>query len=99
MSAATIRVLNDTFRRTFIGGRVMMTAGVDSLPVEQKAAVLSRVRTFDDFNGDNDPHHEHDFGSFELGGDKFFFKLDYYNEDMSAGSEDPADPAVTTRML
>ncbi len=48
---------------------------------------------------DNDPHHEHDFGNFELDGVTYFFKLDYYTPDMEGGSEDPADPAKTTRVL
>lgn len=47
----------------------------------------------------NDPHKEHDFGSFEIAGRKFFFKLDYYDSAMEFGSEDPADPSKTTRVL
>src|SRR6266852_5591453 len=62
---ARIRELNDAFRRTFVGGRVMLTAGVDALADAEKAAVLAKVRTFDAFSGDNDPHNEHDFVSFE----------------------------------
>ena len=52
-----------------------------------------------DFTEDNDPHGEHDFGSFELAGRKFFWKIDYYDANMEFGSEDPADPAKTTRVL
>jgi Protein of unknown function (DUF3768) len=76
-----------------------MTAGVDALPVETKAQVLSKVRTFADFNADNDPHGEHDFGNFTLAGQTYFFKVDYYAPDMEGGSEDPADPEKTTRVL
>jgi hypothetical protein len=47
----------------------------------------------------NDPHKEHDFGNFTLVGRKFFFKLDYYDLAMEFGSEDPADPSKTTRVL
>jgi hypothetical protein len=99
MSAAKIRELNDRFRTTMTGGRVMMTAGVDALPSDVKATVIRRVATFSDFNADNDPHAEHDFGSFEVADRKFFFKLDYYDSAMEFGSEDPADPAKTTRVL
>ena len=35
---------------------------------------IRTVATFDAFSADNDPHGEHDFGSFELAGDKFFWK-------------------------
>lgn len=99
MSNTRIRELNDAFRRTFEGGRVVMTAGVAALPESAVAKVLARVRTFDEFNRDNDPHGEHDFGSFECEGEKFFFKLDYYAPDMEHGSEDPSDPKQTTRVL
>lgn len=96
---AKVRELNDAFRTTMTGGRVMLTAGVDALPSDVKAIAIRRVATFSDFNADNDPHAEHDFGSFELSGRKFFFKLDYYDSAMEFGSEDPADPAKTTRVL
>ena len=76
-----------------------MTAGVSELPAETRTAILSAVRSFDKFDADNDPHREHDFGSFELAGHKFFFKLDYYDPGLESGSADPADPAKTTRVL
>lgn len=91
--------LNDAFRTTFQGGRVMLTAGVDALADSVKEEVLSKVRTFAGFNSDNDPHGEHDFGNFKVEGEAYFFKVDYYALDMQAGSEDPTDPNVTTRVL
>ena len=94
-----IRELNDTFRSTMTGGKVFMTAGVDALPSDVKAMALRRVATFTEFTPDNDPHGEHDFGSFELAGRKFFWKIDYYDGACEFGSEDPADPAKTTRVL
>lgn len=99
MSAAKIRELNDAFRTTMTGGQVMMTAGVDALASDVKAMVIRRVATFSDFNADNDPHQEHDFGSFTLAGRKFFFKIDAYDAEMQFGSEDPTDPVKTTRVL
>ncbi len=99
MSAEKIRALNDAFRRTMTGGRVMLTAGVDALPSDVKAMAIRRVATFSDFTADNDPHGEHDFGNFTLAGRKFFFKIDAYDANMEFGSEDPADPSKTTRVL
>jgi len=98
MSANKVRALNDALR-TMTGGRVMLTAGVDALPSDVKAMVIRRVATFYDFTPDNDPHGEHDFGRFSLGGRKFFFKIDYFDPTLTYGSEDPADPAKTTRVM
>ena len=70
-----IALLNDAFRRTFSGGKLTMTAGVYALPDLVKAAALQKAATFDDFNEDNDPYGEHDFGSFELCGRSSFGKL------------------------
>ena len=94
-----IRVLNDNFRCTFVGGSVVMTPGVAELPLDTKARIILAVQSFDQFTNDNDPHGEHDFGSFEIGGETYFFKIDYYDVDMESGSEDPADPEKTTRVL
>lgn len=96
---ARIRELNDTFRRTFLGGRVMITQGVDVLPEPMKAEVLQLVRAYDHFDQHNDPHGEHDFGSFTFASCKFLWKIDYYDERCEFGSEDPSDPKVTTRVL
>lgn len=94
-----IQVLNDFFRSTFLCGKVVITAGVAGLPLDVKARVLIQVQSFADFNADNDPYGEHDFGSFEVAGEKFFWKIDYYDVLCEFGSEDPADPEKTTRVL
>jgi uncharacterized protein DUF3768 len=73
--------------------------GVDALPSDVEAMVIRRVATFSEFTPDNDPHKEHDFGNFTLAGRKFFFKIDAYDVNMEFGSEDPADPSKTTRVL
>ena len=99
MSAEKIRTLNDAFRTTMTGGRVMLTAGVDALPSDVKAMVIRRVATFADFTAANDPHGEHDFGSFEVAGHKIFWKIDYFDTTLEFGSEDPADPTKTTRVM
>src|SRR3982751_3336686 len=94
-----IRDLNDAFRRTFLGGKVMITNGVADLPAEVKAAALHLVASFNQFTEANDPHAEHDFGSFELADRKFFWKIDYYDRRCEFGSEDPSEPERTTRVL
>lgn len=96
---AVIRELNDKFRRTFIGGTVLLTQGVSALGGEVKAELLRRVRAFDRFTSANDPHEEHDMGIIQIAGESFMFKLDYYDRQMEGGSPDPSDPKVTTRVL
>ena len=97
--AERIRQLNDSFRQTFVGGVVLITAGVEHLAPVVRAETLHRVRAFDSFDMGSDPHGEHDFGSFDLAGQKIFWKIDYYDSAVQYGSEDPADPGVTTRVL
>jgi hypothetical protein len=99
VSAKKIRTLNDAFRQSFAGGKVTMTAGVAALPDAARATVFDKVRAFDAFTTDNDPRGEHDFGSFEVDGRKIFWKIDLYDAAMEFGSEDPTDPAKTTRVL
>ncbi len=94
-----IRVLNDNFRSTFVGGRVALTAGVDALRLDTKARVLLAVQSFSNFTKDNDPHGEHDFGSFSVEGETYFWKIDYYDLSMKFGSETPEDPTTTARVL
>jgi Protein of unknown function (DUF3768) len=94
-----VRVLNDNFRTTFIGGQVFLSHGVSELPIDVKARALLIVKTFKDFTSGNDPYGEHDFGSFELAGDTFYWKIDYYDLDCRYGSEDPGDPEKTMRVL
>lgn len=97
--AERIRVLNDNFRTTFIGGQVVMTQGVSELPIDVQAMALLEVREFNDFTGGNDPYGEHDFGFFEIAGETLYWKIDYYDIGCQYGSEDPADPEKTTRVL
>ena len=94
-----IKQLNDAFRTSFQGGQVFLTASVEALPSDVRAMAIRKVSTFTDFNGDNDPHGEHDFGAFDLAGHKFFFKIDYYDRRLKWGSDDPADPEKTARVL
>jgi Protein of unknown function (DUF3768) len=96
-----IRELNNTLRKTLDLdlGRVLITIGVSELGREQQHQILEAVQSFSTFDSGNDPHDEHDFGSFELTGQKLFWKIDYYDRKAEFGSPDPADPAVTTRVL
>jgi hypothetical protein len=96
---AKIRALNDAFRTSFRGGRVMMTAGVAALEAPVRDAVIEKIRAFDAFDDNNDPWGEHDFVSVEHDGQTFFAKIDYYDRKLEAHSEDAADPEKTCRVM
>jgi hypothetical protein len=97
--------LNDRFRKgdPSIPGQMVMTSGVQelaSIDHEMRfGQIIETVRSLDEFSEDNDPHHEHDFGAFEIFGEKLFWKFDYYAPDLMHGSEDPADISRTVRVL
>ena len=94
-----IMELNDRFRRTFQGGRVMLTQGIRNLDEKIVAEILEKVRGFDDFNPGNDPYGEHDFGAVEVAGIKCFWKIDYYDTEMRIHSPDASNPEVTFRVM
>ncbi|MEX0921430.1 MAG: DUF3768 domain-containing protein [Rhodovibrionaceae bacterium] len=94
-----IRRLNDALRRKGQGGRMYLTRGIVALGSETVTRILAAVVAFDDFTPDNDPYGEHDCAALEVEGYRVLWKIDYYNEDMSAGSADPADPSITSRVL
>ena len=95
----TIRQLNDQFRHTFIGGRIVLTPGIAGLADVTRAEILRQVAEFCEFNEANDPHGEHDFVAFKFDGVHVFAKIDYYSLDLMEGSEDPSNPAQTTRVM
>jgi hypothetical protein len=98
-NAPRIRALNDDFRQSLCGGQAVFTPGVAALGQEAVERIVKTITVFDDFCHANDPHQEHDFGSFEADGHTIFFKIDYYDKALSLHSPDPSDPAVTERVI
>jgi len=95
LTSEQLSTINDTLRMkliTNIGtasceritGRLIVTRSVADLPGDQMSAVLSAVAHFNKFTEGNDPHGEHDFGSIDLFGEKWFWKFDYYEHDLEA---------------
>jgi hypothetical protein len=70
----TIRKLNDETRKRLPVGHAVMTSGIAALGPEAVARIVKTIAVFDDFCHANDPHQEHDFGSFEADGQTIFFK-------------------------
>ena len=105
--------LNDLARRAMgIACVVVATEGIRALPEADQSRLRELIETFDVFTLDNDPYGERDFGALYQGLDgvwsvlrpahvavTVFWKIDAYDRDLRFGSEDPADPAVTRRVL
>lgn len=95
-----IAQLNDLARKAMgVACRLVQTQGISALPPAEQSAIREKVETFSDFSPGNDPHGERDFGAFEHAGKRIFWKIDYYAPDMQHGSENPADPRQTVRVL
>ena len=91
--------LNDAFRTTFLGGSLCITVAVQERGPDFVKAVLVRVRDYQTFGPENDPHGEHDFGVLLVEEQQLYWKIDYYDPSMRLGSDDPARPDITRRVL
>ncbi len=95
-----IAALNDRCRTALgLGGRLVQTPGIAALSPADQSTIREHVERFDAFTPDNDPYQERDFGAFDYGETRIFWKIDYYDRTGTAGSEDPSDPAQTLRVL
>lgn len=107
--------LNDRARQAMgLACVALATGGFRALSEADQSRVRELVETYDAFTSDNDPYGERDFGaiyrdcdgrwatSYPAQGkavEKVFWKIDAYDRDLQFGSEDPANPAETRRVL
>jgi hypothetical protein len=96
IKAARIRELNDQLRCKGIGGRVVITRGIQALGTAGVCQVLVAVARFDDFTEDNDPWGEHDCAVLDVEGRRVIFKVDLYEDPEVKGTD---GQSVTTRVL
>lgn len=99
-NTSKIAELNDLCRTAIgVAGRIIQTEGIRALSPADQSSIRGKVERFDTFTRDNDPHQEHDFGSFEHNGEHILWKIDYYNRSLTTHSDDPSDPNETIRVL
>lgn len=96
---AKIRVLNDQLRTGVGQGDLFVTPGIIDLGNGAVVEILMLVRHFDQFDEGNDPYGEHDFGAVTYRGEQVLWKIDYYDTSLMFGSDDPANAAITRRVL
>ena len=99
LNSARIRELNDQLRCKAIGGRIVITRGIQALDTTVIREILAAVARFDNFTEANDPWGEHDCAVLTVAGHRIIFKLDYYDLERQFHSPDASDPAVTQRVL
>jgi hypothetical protein len=98
--AERIARLNDALRTRGAGGQVVITRGVYALTGPDVTELIRLIAAYDDFDADNDPHGERDFGMVDFREREVMWKVDYYDiADLLFGSNDPANPDVTRRVL
>ena len=98
--AEQIARLNDLLRKTGTGGTVVITRGVKHLTEFDGATLAEAIAAYDEFDAEGDPHGERDFGCTTLFGADAIWKIDYFSDGtLTFGSDDPADPAISTRVL
>ena len=102
--SATIAAQNDLFRSSLgstpvLNGTVVTSIGVIARGETFQMKAMSAVAAFSAFDEENDPWAEHDFGAFDIGDQKLFWKIDLYAPDLKHGSGEPANPKKTHRVL
>ena len=96
-SVTKIRQMNDHARCNFADCQIVLTRAVQKL--ESLDCLFTQIQQFDVFTQANDPYGEHDFGAVQHLDQTVFWKIDYYDLDMTMHSPDPSDPNVTARVL
>lgn len=93
---AKIAELNDAFRK-----KETMSVSQGVFNLHDVLGLIRAVRDYSDFTEDNDPYGEHDFGSLSWEGEKIFWKIDYYDEELKAWCDPLSDKChrVLTIML
>lgn len=105
--------LNDRARQAMgLACVAVATGGFRALPEQDQSRVRELIETFDAFTPDNDPYGERDCGAIYQVRDgrwtitrparpaeTVFWKIDAYDRDLRFGSDDPANPAVTRRVV
>ena len=102
MNSDKICQLNDEFRTNLFKrseNLLCLSQIVSALSISQQLQILDKVAKFNDFTEENDPYGEHDFGKVSMDGQDYFFKIDYYDNNLKYGSSNPADPSCTKRVL
>ena len=100
-----LRQQNDAFRAGMVvggcpfPGTVVVTSGVRDQGRDFVTNAILAAAFDTAFTEDNDPWGTRDFGTVTVQGEKLYWKIDTFDAACEYGSDDPADPARTHRVL
>jgi|SRR6478609_4597353 len=97
--AQKIAVLNDRFRQSFKGGRLIIGDKVRALSQSDQESLFRAIQIFNDFDGENDPYKEHDFGCVWLHNQRYYFQILCYDLQLVARSANPHKITHSRRVL
>lgn len=95
---AIIRRLNDQFRMTFVGGRIVLSRCILGLDIDLRREIIRAVQTYTEWEAGNDPG-EHDCGTVQIQDHKVVWRIDCLDMQLQQRSSDPSDANVTRRVL
>ena len=95
---------NDKLRQNILlcplgKNKLVLSHDVSRLNLIDGIEVLKLVREFKTFTSGDDPYGEHDFGSFDFKDISYFWKIDYYDNDLKFHSEDKLNAEKTIKVL
>ena len=94
---------NDKLRQSIFNSlgknKLVLSHDVSQLNLIDGIEVLKLVKEFKTFTKDDDPYGEHDFGSFNFKDISYFWKIDYYDNDLKFHSEDKLNAEKTIKVL
>ena len=94
-----IALQNDNFRKHLSQGTLVLTQGIRSNTSEDIKEIITKVRTIDTFDENNDPYGERDFGAFDYNGKRIFWKIDNYDREFLYLSPDVSNPRLTNKVM
>lgn len=94
-----IALQNDNFCKHLSQGTLVLTQGIRSNTSEDIKEIITKVRTFDKFDENNDLYGERDFGAFDYKGKRIFWKIDNYDREFLYLSPDVSNPRLTNKVL
>ena len=94
-----IALQNYNFRKHLSQGTLVLTQGIRSNTPDDIKEIITKVRTFDTFDENNDTYGERDFGAFDYKGKRIFWKIDNYDQEFLYLSPDVSNPRLTNKVM